>query len=99
MDIPGSRAYHVNDTIEATCSAAGYPLPTIIWTKDGLALPLNRYIVRNVTTLTVSTSTLTVYRAIFSDTGVYYCSLMNRVGNINSTMLNVAVFGKTFQRL
>ena len=82
-----------------TCTATGYPVPTVVWqNSDGSSLSNNRLVpgssvnitstgVGNVTSVSVE---LMVIGAMRVDTGMYRCSANNSVGgatrNINITI-------------
>jgi len=79
-----------------TCTATGYPAPTIVWqNSDGISLSNSRLVsgdpvisstgVGNETSVSVE---LMVIRAMRVDTGMYRCSANNSVG---STTSNVTV--------
>ena len=81
-----------------TCTATGYPVPTVVWqNSNGSSLSNNRLVsgsplymstgVGNVTSISVE---LMVIGALRVDTGMYRCSANNSVGsttrNINITV-------------
>ena len=81
-----------------TCTATGYPVPTVVWqNSDGSSLSNNRLVsgsplisstgVGNVSSVSVE---LMVMGAIRLDSGIYRCSANNSVGsttrNINITI-------------
>ena len=83
-----------------TCTATGYPVPTVVWqNSDGSSLSNNRLVsgspvisstgVGNVSSVSVE---LMVIGAMRVDTGMYRCSANN---GINSTTrnINIAVQG------
>ena len=73
-----------------TCTATGYPVPTVVWqNSDGSSLSNNRLVsgspvnmsstgVGNETSVSVE---LMVIGAMRVDTGMYRCSANNSVGN------------------
>ena len=72
-----------------TCTATGYPVPTVVWqNSDGSSLDNNRLVsgspvisstgVGNVTSVSVE---LMVIGAMRVDTGMYRCSANNSVSN------------------
>ena len=76
-----------------TCTATGYPVPTVVWqNSDGSSLSNNRLVsgspvniptgVGNVTSVSVE---LMVIGAMRVDTGMYRCSANN---SVNSTTRN-----------
>ena len=79
-----------------TCTATGYPVPTIVWqNSDGSSLSNSRLVsgdpvisstgVGNVSSVSVE---LMVIGAMRVDTGMYRCSANN---SINSTIRNVVI--------
>ena len=79
-----------------TCTATGYPVPTVVWqNSDGSSLSNNRLVsgdpvisstgVGNVSSVSVE---LMVIGAMRVDTGMYRCSANN---TINSTTSNITV--------
>ena len=84
-----------------TCTATGYPAPTIVWqNSDGSSLSNNRLVsgspvnisstgVGNVTSVSVE---LMVIGAMRVDTGMYICSANNSVSSIVITRnINITV--------
>jgi len=76
--------------VSITCTAAGYPVPTVVWqNSDGSSLDNNRLVsgspvisstgVGNVTSVSVE---LMIIGAMRVDTGVYRCSVTNSVSNV-----------------
>ena len=72
-----------------TCTATGYPVPTVVWqNSDGSSLSNNRLVsgspvisstgVGNVSSVSVE---LMVIGAMRVDTGMYRCSASNSIGN------------------
>ena len=83
-------------TRSITCTATGYPVPTVIWqNNDGSSLSNNRLMsgspvdmrtgVGNVTSVSVE---LMVIGAMRVDTGMYRCSANNSVSN---TTRNISI--------
>ena len=79
-----------------TCTAIGYPVPTVVWqNSDGSSLSNNRLVsgsavnmptgVGNVTSVSVE---LMVIGAMRVDTGMYRCSANN---SVNSTTRNINI--------
>ena len=80
-----------------TCTATGYPVPTVVWqNSDGSSLSNNRLVsgspvnisstgVGNVTSVSVE---LMVIGAMRVDTGMYRCSANN---SVNSTTRNITI--------
>ena len=82
-----------------TCTASGYPVPTVVWqNSDGSSLSNNRLVsgspvnisssgVGNVTSVSVE---LMVIGAMRVDTGMYRCSTNNSV-NSTTRIINITV--------
>ena len=81
-----------------TCTATGYPVPTVVWqNSDGSSLSNNRLVsgspvhmptgVGNVTSISVE---LMVIGAMRVDTGMYRCSANNSVGSTTRS-INITV--------
>ena len=77
-----------------TCTATGYPVPTVVWqNSDGSSLSNNRLVsgsavisstgVGNVSSVSVELMVIGVLRV---DTGIYRCSANN---SVNSTIRNL----------
>ena len=84
-----------------TCTATGYPVPTVVWqNSDGSGLSNNRLVsgipvilptgVGNVTSVSVE---LRVIGAMMVDTGMYRCLATNTV-NSTSRSIVISVRGK-----
>ena len=85
-----------NGTI--TCTATGYPVPTVVWqNSDGSSLSNNRLVsgspvnmptgVGNVSSVSVE---LMVIGAMRVDTGIYRCSANNSVGS-TTRIINITL--------
>ena len=79
-----------------TCTATGYPVPTVVWqNSDGSSLSNNRLVsgspvisstgVGNVSSVSVE---LMVIGAMRVDTGIYRCSAIN---SVNSTIRSIII--------
>ena len=77
-----------------TCTAAGYPVPTVVWqNSNGSSLSNNRLVsgssvnmvtgAGNMTSVSVE---LMVIGAMRIDTGMYRCSANNNISNTTSTI-------------
>ena len=83
-----------------TCTAMGYPVPTVVWqNSDGSSLSNNRLVsgspvnisstgVGNVTSVSVE---LMVIGAMRVDTGMYRCSASNSIGSNATTNINLTI--------
>ena len=78
-----------------TCTATGYPVPTIVWqNSDGSSLSNNRLVsgspvisstgVGNVSSVSVE---LIVIGAMRVDTGMYRCSANNSINNATTSII------------
>ena len=89
-----------------TCTATGYPVPTVVWqNSDGSSVSNNRLVsgspvnisstgVGNVTSINVE---LMVIGAIRVDTGMYRCSANNSVSSSTTRNINITVQCKYFK--
>ena len=83
-----------------TCTATGYPIPTVVWqNSDGSSLSNNRLVsgspvnisstgVGNVTSVSVE---LMVIGAMRVDTGMYRCSANNSIGRDAAVNINLII--------
>ena len=81
-----------------TCTATGYPVPTVVWqNSDGSSLSNNRLVsgspvnisstgVGNVTSVSVELMVMGALRMV--DTGMYRCSANN---SVESTIRNISI--------
>ena len=78
-----------------TCTATGYPVPTVVWqNSDGSSLSNNRLVsgspvisstgVGNVSSISVELMVIEVLRV---DTGMYRCSANNSVGDTTRNII------------
>ena len=85
----------INGEFNLTCSAEGFPRPSIIWFMNNTMISSG---VSDVNmSMTVLTSTLTISNANFNDSGMYYCqaesseftdlNVTSRVGIITVTVV------------
>ena len=86
-------------TRSITCTATGYPVPTVVWqNSDGSSLSNSRLVsgspvnvptgVGNVTSVSVE---LMVIGAMRVDTGMYRCSANNSVDDIVIRNINITI--------
>ena len=83
------QMYNITDGDSITCTATGYPVPSIVWlNNDGSIYDENRLIPASVTTTDIgnipSVSVSMIIRR--SDGGIYTCLANNSVGNDTSTV-------------
>ena len=84
------------EDIILTCTASGYPAPSISWTHNGTAVNESSSQI-NITTQNgdrVAMSTLIVTRALINDSGEYECFATSPNDNVNSSLVTVLVQGK-----
>ena len=84
------------EDIILTCTASGYPTPSISWTHNGTAVNESTSQI-NITTQNgdrVAMSTLIVTGALINDSGEYECFATSPIGNVNSGPVTVLVQGK-----
>ena len=77
-DISADRTVNLGDIVPLKCTAAGFPLPRITWTK--------------MSDSSVVTSPLTI--ASKQDEGIYRCTADNGVGTPDSRDVAITVTGK-----
>ena len=86
------------ENIILTCTASGFPVPSISWTHNGTAV--NESISINITEQDedrMTLSMLTVTGAVINDSGQYECSATSPIGNfsiVESGPVLVLVQGK-----
>ena len=100
------RQFNITEenNVSITCTATGYPVPTVVWQNgDGSSLSNNRIVsgspvnisstgVGNVTSVSVE---LMVIGAIRVDTGMYRCSANNSVSSTTRNII-ITVRGKLY---
>ena len=91
-----------------TCTATGYPVPTVVWqNSDGSSLSNNRLVsgspvnisstgVGNVTSVSVE---LMVIGAMRVDTGMYRCSASNSIGSDAAVNISLTILCKCLMYL
>ena len=73
----------INGEFSLTCSAEGFPRPSIIWFMNNTMISSG---VSDVNTSMTITSTLTISNANFNDSGMYYCQAeSSEFTNLNVT--------------
>ena len=80
---PQTQNVNAGQSFVLTCSATGYPVPSIEWTLNGTVNIINSpvTIITIVEGLRTNTSVLTVSNAMTNDTGIYQCIATNVVNN------------------
>ena len=81
-----------NHDITINCSATGYPLPLLLWTRNGMRLTNERFTIANITCSSDCfvdarvTSSLMITNASRSDIDMYTCTAMNILGKVNASL-------------
>ena len=85
------------DSVVLTCTAVGFPSPTITWFHNGsLEVNNSSYITEDVNYYTTR-STYSKLRAESDDTGEYFCvAALEGYDNVNSNTVIVLVQGENF---
>ena len=90
-----SQEVIINREFRLTCSAEGFPIPSIVWFMNNTMISNGMTIVQS--TLNVNSSTLIISNANFNDSGMYYCQAVSSEFpdlNVTSTTAIVTVVGK-----
>ena len=97
-DPVASQEVVINGEFSLTCSAEGFPRPSIVWFMNNTMIS---DVVSDVnTSMTVLSSTVTISNASFNDSGMYYCLAVSSefAGlNVTSGIGNITVVGKACQ--
>ena len=72
------HAVPAGNTVKFRCPAAGNPMPTIRWLKDGRPLPADSRWTKRITGLTISDLRT-------EDSGTYICEVTNTFGSAEVT--------------
>ena len=67
---PSDQTVTENETVVFSCAATGNPTPQITWIKDGI---------------TVGTANNLTFAASKNDSGKYWCSASNRLGDVKQS--------------
>ena len=80
---PHTQNVTAGQSFVLTCSATGYPVPSIEWTLNGTVNIINSpvTIITIVEGLRSNTSVLAVSNAMIDNTGIYQCIATNVVNN------------------
>ena len=94
-DLLASQEVVINGDFSLTCSAEGFPRPSIVWFMNNTMISdgVSDY----NTLMTVLSSTVTISNASFNDSGVYYCQTVSSEFadlNVTSGIGNITVVGK-----
>ena len=90
-----SQEVVINGGFSLTCTAEGFPRPSIIWFMNDTMI--SNGVSDFNTSMTVLTSTLTISNANFNDSGMYYCQAVSSEFadlNVTSGVGIIAVVGK-----
>ena len=90
----------IDGAFNLTCSAEGFPRPSIIWFMNGTLIN-NRVSDFNMS-MNVINSTLTTSNATFNDSGVYYCQAVSSEFpslNVTSGVAIITVVGKLVSKI
>ena len=83
---PPSINYQARDNVSITCQVTGFPVPSILWYKEGILLEFDERRKPDDSSLTISNAQL-------SDAGEYECSVWNFVGQVRA-MVKLVYTGK-----
>ena len=84
----------INETLTLTCSAEGFPIPSIVWFMNNTMIS-NK--ITNVESTMNTSSTLIISNANFNDSGMYYCQAVSSEFpdvNVTSTIAIITVVGE-----
>ena len=90
-----SQKVVINRKVRLTCSAEGFPIPSIVWFMNNTMIGNGMTIVQS--TLNINSSTLIISNANFNDSGMYYCQAVSSEFpdlNVTSTTAIFTVVGK-----
>ena len=84
----------INGTLTLTCSAEGFPIPSIVWFMNNTMIS-NK--ITNVESTMNTSSTLIISNVNFNDSGMYYCQAVSNEFpdvNVTSTIAIITVVGE-----
>ena len=88
----------IEDSIILSCSATGFPAPSIIWHHNDTAIiPMERISTNTSSSHFQTNSTININNSMTNDTGTYYCNITSSIGDfgpINSSIALVLVQGQ-----
>ena len=90
-----SQEVAIDRGFRLTCSAEGFPIPSIIWFMNNIMISNRMTDVQE--SMNVNSSTLITSNANFNDSGMYYCQVESSEFpdlNMTSTTAIVTVVGK-----
>ena len=90
-----SQEVVINGTLILSCSAEGFPIPSIIWFMNNTMIDDGLTDVSE--SININSSTLMISNADLNDSGMYYCQAVSSEFpelNITSTVAIIAVVGK-----
>ena len=82
----------INGDFMLTCSAEGFPIPSIEWFMNNTMITSGMTMTNIDALMNIIDSTLMISNAAFSDSGVYYCEAMsNEFDDDPSTTSEIAI--------
>ena len=98
LDPVSINVTRVEDNIVLSCSATGFPAPTIVWYHNDTAITtMGRVNIASTSSHYQTNSTVTITSAMTNDTGDYYCNITSSVsafGPVSSSVALVLVQGQ-----
>uniref|UniRef100_A0A8C3GM35 Hemicentin 1 n=1 Tax=Cairina moschata TaxID=8855 RepID=A0A8C3GM35_CAIMO len=89
-EMPSEVSVLLGESIQLVCDASGVPTPVMQWLKDGKTVASDD--LQRIRQVKINGSTLTIFRALTSDTGKYTCVATNPAGEEDQIFnLNVYV--------
>uniref|UniRef100_A0A8B9ER49 Hemicentin-1 n=1 Tax=Anser cygnoides TaxID=8845 RepID=A0A8B9ER49_ANSCY len=89
-EMPSEVGVLLGERIQLVCDANGVPMPVMQWLKDGKTVASDD--LQRIRQVKINGSTLTIFRALTSDTGKYTCVATNPAGEEDQIFnLNVYV--------
>ena len=85
----------INATLTLTCSAEGFPIPSIVWFMNNTVISSG--VTNGESAMNVNSSTLIISNVNFNDSGMYYCQAVSNEFpdvNVTSRIAIITVVGK-----
>ncbi|XP_017042704.1 protein amalgam [Drosophila ficusphila] len=81
-------AQMVSHSAELECSVQGYPAPTVVWHRNGVALQSSRQheVAITASSSETTTSVLRIESVAEEDFGDYYCNATNKLGHADARL-------------
>ena len=92
---PTSQEVVIDGDFSLTCSAEGFPRPSIVWFMNDTMI--SDGVTGDNTSATLFTSTLMISNASFDYSGLYYCQALSTEFpdlNVTSTVASITVVGE-----